>query len=198
MSAALLMCDYQEAWSRPGSPVGEPTGIAQHATERGVLALAAELLTGARANGWRIAHTRVAFEPAFVNRTNRSEAFGSFEEQGFMLGESAPAQICPELAPLVGEPVYSRGWVNPFAGTSLPGFLNAHRASTLFIAGIATNFVVESAVRAAADAGFDVVVVEDACATYSEEMHRFAVESIFPTFGRCLTVNTALEEQVRV
>jgi nicotinamidase-related amidase len=188
MATALLMCDFQEAWCRPGSTVGEPSGIAAHMTSRDALDKAVALLAAGREKGWVVAHTRVGFEPGFTNRTNRSDAFGGFEAAGMMLATSSDAQICPEVEPLAGEPVLLRGWVNPFASTMLDAYLQARNVSTLVIAGVATNFVVESAVRHAGDAGFEVIVAEDACATYSQEMHEFAVESIFSTWGTSSTV----------
>jgi len=45
---------------------------------------------------------------------------------------------------------------------------------------VSTNFAVEGTVRAAANRMFDVVLVEDCCASAPEEWHRFSVENIMP------------------
>jgi nicotinamidase-related amidase len=152
-----------------------------------VLGKAVTALSAARGAGLLVAHSRVAFLPDYSNRTNRSSAFADFEANGLMLADSAEAQICPELAPVGSEPLFPRGWVNPFAGTSLAGLLQANGVREVYLMGVATNFVVESAARHAGDAGFDVAVIEDACATYSPELHRVAVETILPTWGRITT-----------
>jgi nicotinamidase-related amidase len=187
MSNALLVLDYQEGFCREGSTIGGPTGIGAHVASRAVLANARTALEAARGASYVIAHSRVAFLPGYSNRTNRSQAFSDFEANGLMSADSADAQICSEVAPAGTEPVFLRGWVNPFLGTSLPGLLQANAVTRVFVMGVATNFVVESAARHAGDAGFDVTVIEDACATYTPEMQQFAVESILPTFGRITT-----------
>lgn len=55
---------------------------------------------------------------------------------------------------------------------------------TVVIAGISTNMGVESTARVAWELSYDVVIVEDACASRSTELHAFAIEKIFPLFSR--------------
>jgi nicotinamidase-related amidase len=45
----------------------------------------------------------------------------------------------------------------------------------LIVCGVATNACVEMTVRDAADRDYGVIVVEDACAGLSEELHRAAL-----------------------
>ena len=53
------------------------------------------------------------------------------------------------------------------------------------MAGISTNFGVESTARQAQDMGYELVFVEDAMTTtLKTEEHRFATETIFPRMGR--------------
>jgi nicotinamidase-related amidase len=52
------------------------------------------------------------------------------------------------------------------------------------LAGIATNFGVESTLRDAWEHGYDVVVAEDACASMSAELHEMAIKHIFPRLAR--------------
>jgi len=60
------------------------------------------------------------------------------------------------------------------------------------LGGIATNFGVESTARQAWEHGYAVVIVEDACATMSPELHEMAVKAIFPRIAR-VTVSGELE-----
>ena len=57
------------------------------------------------------------------------------------------------------------------------------RAGELYLAGVSTNFVVESALRHAADSGFSVKVIDDCCASADAQMHEFAITKIFPAYG---------------
>jgi nicotinamidase-related amidase len=56
--------------------------------------------------------------------------------------------------------------------------------TTVVVGGIATNMGVESIARAAHEHGYAVVLAEDAATTFTDEMHAFAFEQIFPRIGR--------------
>ena len=55
---------------------------------------------------------------------------------------------------------------------------------TIVLAGIATNFGVESTAPEAWQHNYAVVVAEDACTSMGPDMHRFAVEKILPRIAR--------------
>ena len=71
-----------------------------------------------------------------------------------------------------------------FTGTDLDLQLRRRGVTTVVVAGIATNMGVESTVRSAWELSYDVVVVEDVCASRSAEMHAFAIDNIFPSIAR--------------
>ncbi|TPG14520.1 hydrolase [Sphingomonas oligophenolica] len=71
-----------------------------------------------------------------------------------------------------------------FTGTDLDLQLRRRGVSTIVIAGIATNFGVESTARAGWELSYDVVVVEDACTSRSSDLHAFAIEHILPQIAR--------------
>lgn len=73
--------------------------------------------------------------------------------------------IHSNVAPAAGEPVVVKHFANSFRETKLASILRELNVKTLVIAGMQTHMCVEAAVRAGADLGFDVVVVDDACAT---------------------------------
>jgi nicotinamidase-related amidase len=65
-------------------------------------------------------------------------------------------------------------------GTQLYPVLRMLGRTTMLMAGVSTNLAVEGIVRASVNRGFDLVVIEDCCASYPEEWHRFSVENIMP------------------
>ena len=73
--------------------------------------------------------------------------------------------IRPEVAPLPGEKVVEKRYANSFRDTPLLELLRGLGVKRLVIVGMQTHMCVEAAARAAADLGFDVTVVSDACAT---------------------------------
>jgi len=71
-----------------------------------------------------------------------------------------------------------------FTGTDLDLQLRRRGVKTVVIAGIATNFGVESTARSAWELSYDVVIVEDASTSRSAELHAFAVQHILPQIAR--------------
>src|SRR6266446_4629662 len=61
------------------------------------------------------------------------------------------------------------------------------------IGGIATNFGVESTARDAWERSYELVFVEDAMASFTEESHQFAITTIFPRLGRVRSTAEVLE-----
>lgn len=83
--------------------------------------------------------------------------------------------------------VLKRHW-GAFTGTDLDLHLRRRGVKTLVIAGIATNFGVESTARTAWELSYDVVIVEDACTSRSAELHDFAIRHILPQISRVVTI----------
>jgi nicotinamidase-related amidase len=97
----------------------------------------------------------------------------------------------PDASELVHEAGFREGDVlitkrqwGAFYGTNLEQQLRRRGIKTIIMGGIATNLGVESTARAAMDHGYALVFAEDAMATFSAEMHTFAIETMFPMMGR--------------
>lgn len=193
MDAALVLMDYQVGLCRSDGSVGGPSGLAGEVERRDVLSRAAACLDAARGAGLTVVHVRVAFDADYHNRTNRSSGFDDFEANGLLQAGDPQAEICDEVAPHAGEVVLAKGCVNPFIGAPLDAVLRVRGARTLYLGGVATNFVVESAARHAGDSGYDVVVLEDLCASFSKELHETAVEATLPLFAEVRTSASLIE-----
>lgn len=181
--AALLLMDFQVAICGPEGQLGTSSGLSAHTAEREVLPRVAACLDAARTAGLPVLHARVRFDEAYTRRTNRSARFAAFEQNRLLVEGDPQAQFVPEAAPIAGETVVDKGCVNPFIGTVLQPRLAALGVTELFLGGVATNFVVESAARHAGDSGFDVTVLEDLCAAYDQQMHEFAITKTLPLFA---------------
>jgi nicotinamidase-related amidase len=81
---------------------------------------------------------------------------------------------------------------DPFIGTDLDLHLRARGVDTILLSGYATNWGVESTARTAFDLGYDVIVLSDCCTNADVELHRLAIEKIFPRFARVMTSDDAL------
>src|SRR6266446_9389035 len=80
-----------------------------------------------------------------------------------------------------------------FYGTELDLQLRRRGIRTIVLAGIAANFGVESTARDAWERNYELVFVEDAMASFTEESHHFAITTIFPRLGLVRTTAEVLE-----
>ena len=69
-------------------------------------------------------------------------------------------------------------------GTELDLQLRRRGIDTMVLTGFATNIAVESTARQAWELGYNIVVAEDACASFDADLHRFAMTSLLPLLGR--------------
>ncbi|WP_251140842.1 cysteine hydrolase family protein [Cellulomonas dongxiuzhuiae] len=192
-TTALLMLDYEVALCLPGPHLKMPPLEAQ-ISQRGTLAAAERVLTAARASGGKVVHVRLAFDETYSNRTNRHPRFDPYEDNRLMLQGSPEAAFVPQLSPVAGETVVQKGCVDPFVGTQLTEVLLHAGVQRVVLGGVASNLVVESTARTACDKGFEVVVVEDMCASFDPELHRMSFERLMPMFGRVTTADDVIRE----
>ena len=91
------------------------------------------------------------------------------------------AQVVDDVAPRAGDIVLPRFTsLDPSHGSELWGTLQRLDVRTLIVAGVSTTIAVEGVVRAAANRGYRVVVLEDCCASVPEEWHRFSADNVLP------------------
>lgn len=94
------------------------------------------------------------------------------------------SDFAPELRALPAAIIITKRHWGAFHGTELDLQLRRRRISTIVLAGIATNFGVESTAREAWQHNYTVVVAEDACTSISAELHNFSMEKILPRVAR--------------
>lgn len=99
------------------------------------------------------------------------------EERSMFYKDSLEYQIVSELQPLPNELVLDKNSLNPFYSTGLSQILKNMSLENLVISGVLTNAAVESTARTGGDRGYNVIVVEDACAAYYNAEHEAALRS---------------------
>ena len=82
----------------------------------------------------------------------------------FMRPGTDGVEIHPDVAPVPGETVIQKDAPNAFLRTPLERELRRRDVDALVVCGMMTSMCVDATVRAAADLGFAVTVVHDACA----------------------------------
>jgi len=98
--------------------------------------------------------------------------------------KNAPTSaILPPLQAVGDEIVVAKTVSGGFAGTGLDLTLRSLGIETLIVTGVSTNQCVENTVRAASNLGYDVILIEDGCATYNPEWQRYSLESMADQFA---------------
>lgn len=82
--------------------------------------------------------------------------------------------------------ITKRQW-SAFYGTELDLQLRRRGVTTVVLAGVMSNFGVESTARDAWQQNYTVVIAEDACSSLAVEMHEFSMKKIMPRIARVRT-----------
>jgi nicotinamidase-related amidase len=93
----------------------------------------------------------------------------------FFLQGTKGAEIHACVAPKPGETVIEKNFPNSFRGTALQKRLEELAVRELVVAGMMTHMCVDATVRHAADLGYKVTLLGDACATRTQT---YAGESV--------------------
>ena len=102
-----------------------------------------------------------------------------------ILPRSHPAtDIVPELGVTPGDRVLTKTSMDTFTSTRLADELRERGVQTLVVTGVLTDACVESSARHAAERGFQVFVVDDACAAWEERFHAASLASLRRYFAR--------------
>ena len=96
-------------------------------------------------------------------------------------------EIRTEFLPQPGETVVGEHWCSSgFANTDLDLQLKRQAIQKLIVMGLVAHTCVEATVRFAAELGYDVVVVRDATADYSEQEMRAALDINLPSYASAI------------
>jgi nicotinamidase-related amidase len=182
---ALLVIDVQNTYlARPADRAAlPPAEAAREAAWDGfharmhdlVIPTIARLIERFRAGGNPVVFARIAaLTPDGRDRSlsHRKPGWNDL----FLPKDADASQIVPALAPRAGEVVVTKTTDSALTGTNLRLVLQNMGITHVACCGIFTDQCVSSTVRSLADESFDVILVEDACAAGTMELHTREVE----------------------
>lgn len=111
---------------------------------------ASKVLAEARSRDYRVIHVRHEFQS---------------DDAPFFKPGSTGAHTHPSVSPIEGEQIVLKHAVNAFKDTQLKNILDADQVIEITIIGAMSHMCIDAATRAASDFGYQVTVVEDACAS---------------------------------
>lgn len=107
---------------------------------------------------------------------------------------SKEAQILDEVAPEGDEIVVNKTTSGVFSSTNMHYVLQNIGVQALYVVGVYTNECVETTVRDACDFGYLVMIVSDACATVTPELHDASLQTLRDRYARIVTTEEALAD----
>ena len=106
-------------------------------------------------------------------------------------------EIRSEFAPLSGEIVAQEHWCSSgFANTDLDLLLKRHGIHKLIVIGLIAHTCVESTVRFAAELGYEVTVVRDATADYSDKEMNAALDINLPSYANVIVTTHEIVQSI--
>jgi ureidoacrylate peracid hydrolase len=106
-------------------------------------------------------------------------------------------EIRREFEPLPGEIVAQEHWGSSgFANTDLDLQLKKHGIQKLIIIGLIAHTCVEATVRYAAELGYEVTMVKDATADYSNEEMHAALDVNIPNYASAIVTTTEIVDSL--
>jgi len=178
-TTALVLIDLQQGIvSRPLAPHSGPQ----------VVANGARVADAMRAKGAPVIYVRVP-----LNDLLHLPADAPSRAPDAPPAPDEASELVPEAGVQAGDLIVAKRQWGAFYGTDLEQQLRRRGIQTIVICGIATNFGVESTARQAFDQGYQLVFVEDATTSMSDDWHRFAVENVFRRMGRVRSTQQVID-----
>jgi nicotinamidase-related amidase len=111
----------------------------------------------------------------------------------FPFEQDFSASIIPELAPKGNDAVIVKTTSGTFSSSDLDHQLKNLGIETVIVVGVVTHFCVENTARIAADLGYNVIVIDDACAAWSPDLHKAALRVMDLFFITILQTNEIIK-----
>lgn len=158
--------------------------------EKVAVPAAARLIAASRAAGVPVMFTRcVSLTPDARDNGRR------FREFGIAVGPDVrDAQLLDELEVQPGDLVWNKTTASVFWSTAIDRTLRQMGIDTLLVGGVVTSGCVESAVRDACDLDYGVVLIEDACADRTPDLHEQALKRLQRNFAIVRSTDQVIAE----
>jgi nicotinamidase-related amidase len=181
--SALLLIEFQNEWLSEQGKIHHLLSDKKQFEES--VKQAKQALAAARAAHFPIIHSGLAFNPGYkeLGQAEAGLRYRIQKAQTFIAG--TPGVEFPEpFSPRPHEFLVSgRIGSSAFSGSNLDLYLRNQGIKKLYIMGYALHVCVESTMRAAHDLGYDVVIIEDACAAFNQAQKDHVHNTVIPHFG---------------
>lgn len=197
---ALLLIDMQKIVGaeflikeavKAGMPENDVREALRDFDERvkGAVVNAQKLLKACREKGFDVIHVKIEApteDPRHTAKINR--------KVGLIIPPGSEAgAFFDEVKPIRGELLFTKTNGGAFAGTNIDFVLRNMDINSLIACGFVTDQCVLATVVHAAELGYDIILVEDACTAFTRESHEAVIKSLKDVALKVKTTNDVLK-----
>lgn len=175
MNSLLLVIDFINDIVHPQ---GKIATAAPFITENKTMEQANKAIKFCRQRNIPIVQVKVGFSADYLEWPSNSPLFGKAKAFGALkLGEwGTEFHELMDVKP--NDHLIIKHRVSALYATQLATLLTAQHIEKVLIAGVSTNMAVETVARELHDRDYQVVILADACAAISQEVHQAALNSL--------------------
>jgi len=181
--SVLLMLHCQNDIVRPEGKFAA-SGITAQVAKHKLLERWVAVVAASRSAGMRVCYVNNVFRPGFPELGEQTfPLMRGTKNYGAFLRGSWGAGVADEIKPLADDLVIENYNTSAFSYTGLDLILRVNKIERLFLAGVATTFVINSTARYGAELGYEITVLEDCCTAFTNELHDFEIANVLPHFA---------------
>jgi nicotinamidase-related amidase len=171
--------------------------LAERVRDRGIISKLQRLTAAARACSVPVLYVNFCGKPDFPRPRTRLHRLSASTPR--LIEGTWGVRTHEALTPAPQDFVLERTiGVDGSYGTQLYPVLRMLGRTTMLMTGVSTNLAIESIVRASVNRGFDMVVIEDCCASVPQEWHDWTITNILPLLATVTTSDVVAAELDRV
>ena len=177
MGKALIVMDYiNEIVHQDGKLSGK--GYSDFVVKYDTFSKVNSALTYAREHDMEVIHIRLGFSENYSNQPKDSPLFGKANEYKALQERTWATEFHESLEVMSGEKIIGKTRVSPFYETELQEYLVSNEISEVYLCGVSTDLVVQSAARDAHDRDYKVNILADCCAAANLEDHQSSLSTL--------------------
>lgn len=190
MKSIYLVLDMENDLVHADGPNGKgPLG--EQVRSRRIIENTRTALAKARAAGVKVGYVRVGFSSDYRECPPASPVFSRARENGLFKLATWGTEVHPELKPAAGDYDIVKHRVSPFYATNLEAILRGQGITRIYFSGVSSIAVVQATARDGHDRDYEMVLLEDCCASFTAEEHANSMAML----GRFAQVTTSAQVQ---
>ncbi len=190
MKSIYLVLDMENDLVHADGPNGKgPLG--EQVRSRRIIENTRAALAKARAAGVKVGYVRVGFSADYRECPPASPVFSKARENGLFKLGTWGTEVHPDIKPAAGDYDIVKHRVSPFYATHLEAILRGQGITRIYFSGVSSIAVVQATARDGHDRDYEMVLLEDCCASFTAEEHANSMAML----GRFAQVTTSAQVQ---